>query len=485
MRRVRAAPAGTEPVDGEGDRGREVGRVTGAAAGPAPMTGRPTAAAAAASSGAVGVTRVHPRPLAHQLRLEARAAELVGEGARRTPSKASRLSARRSQTSRPMPGTTLKASPTCSTVGTAVRRWGPCGSWLRGHRLGRRGQREQRVDPLVGRRARVRRCARGRSRSGCRPPCGGRPRPRGRPSAAAGPASKHRHCVEALEARGRGRRGRRAIPRRRPAAGRPRANSPARVARARRRPSASTSPPFMSIAPEPRELLAVARQRAVLPRGRRRCRGAPAAASAAEPDPARRSEQVSGVIGRGALRSARSSASSGANAATSAAASSAPCTSPLRRRDRDERLELALGAGRDGGGVLVRSTAPRLSVPFHAMASAPHVGDARPRLRPGGHGRNLPSLRPPRAAGRAALLPRRRNRRLHAAVLLLPRPLRRHERARCGGRRDLSPGPRLPRGLHPAPRADRAAAGRRRSRGRARAYGVFGAAVSARAAPPS
>ena len=34
-----------------------------------------------------------------------------------------------SLTSSPSPGTTLNASPACSTVGTAVRRSGPLGSW--------------------------------------------------------------------------------------------------------------------------------------------------------------------------------------------------------------------------------------------------------------------------------------------------------------------------------------------------------------------
>ncbi len=34
-----------------------------------------------------------------------------------------------SLTSSPSPGTTLNASPECSTVGTAVRRSGPSGSW--------------------------------------------------------------------------------------------------------------------------------------------------------------------------------------------------------------------------------------------------------------------------------------------------------------------------------------------------------------------
>ena len=38
-------------------------------------------------------------------------------------------SARQSQNSSPWPGTTLNASPERSTVGTAVRRCGPCGSW--------------------------------------------------------------------------------------------------------------------------------------------------------------------------------------------------------------------------------------------------------------------------------------------------------------------------------------------------------------------
>ena len=53
---------------------------------------------------------------------------------------------------------------------------------------------------------------------------------------------------------------------------------------------------------------------------------------------------------------ARRSASSGASAAATAAASSAPRTSPEGDETRDERLELALGARGDGGGVRVDPT---------------------------------------------------------------------------------------------------------------------------------
>ena len=46
-------------------------------------------------------------------------------------------------------------------MGTAVRRSGPSGSWQAATRLGRRGERQQRVAPAVRRRARVRRATLG------------------------------------------------------------------------------------------------------------------------------------------------------------------------------------------------------------------------------------------------------------------------------------------------------------------------------------
>ena len=70
-------------------------------------------------------------------------------------------------------------------------------------------------------------------------------------------------------------------------------------------------------------------------------------------------------------------ASSGASAATSAAASSAPWTSPLG-------VEIATSASSSRSARVAMAAAccaihgSTASVPFHAMASAPHVGDRAP-----------------------------------------------------------------------------------------------------------
>ena len=61
------------------------------------------------------------------------------------------------------------------------------------------------------------------------------------------------------------------------------------------------------------------------------------------------------------------------------------------------------------------------TVLFHAMR-APHVGDTAPDFTLEGTGGMFTPRRPPRRARRAALLPGRRDARLHEAVLLLPRP---------------------------------------------------------------
>ncbi len=253
--------------------------------------------------------------------------------------------------------------------------------------------------------------------------------------------------VEALEARDVDERRRRATPRRRPAAARPpRTRARARRARAERRARARRRPSCRS-RPSP----GAARRRA--------CSGRcsswattvsrwPTSSSRREPEPRQarragrrrdRARSTAIALDRRLVRRQRRDERGGLLRAVHVAAG---------RRDRDERLELALGAGRDGGGVLCD---PRLhgfrTLSRNGLCTA--RGRSRPRLRPGGHGRDLPPLRPPRAARRAALLSRAtRPPVCTQAVLLLPRPLRRHERTRRGGRRHLPPGPRLARGVH-------------------------------------
>ena len=74
-----------------------------------------------------------------------------------TGAKASRRSARRSQSSSPEGGTTLKASPERRIVGTAVSRSGPVGVAAGGHELSHRRERQQSAAALLRGRAGVRR----------------------------------------------------------------------------------------------------------------------------------------------------------------------------------------------------------------------------------------------------------------------------------------------------------------------------------------
>ena len=206
-----------------------------------------------------------------------------------------------------------------------------------GDRLGGRGEGEQRVAAVVGRRARVRGAARARSRWSV-------PAALRRTTTASSPS---RRQLARPRSTGRrrsprtvrhGRTGRSATPRRRRAAARPRRSlgragraRAGRRARARRRPSCRSSPS--------REPLALARRAAGGRRGRRRCRGGRAAAAALA-RAGQADQQVGRMVGRGAGRRARSRLV-GRSAATTAAHSSAPWTSPLGERDGDERLELA------------------------------------------------------------------------------------------------------------------------------------------------
>ena len=153
-----------------------------------------------------------------------------------------------------------------------------------------------------------------------------------------------------------------------------------------------------------------------------------------------------------------------------------------RRRDADEGLELAREAGLDRGGVL-GDPGVHGSRRVPAMAG-PKVGDLAPDFAL--EGTEGPFRLADHRGQRVVLLfyPGRPHHGLHEAVLLLPRPRRRHGGPRRGRRRDLRPGPRLARELHRRPRADRAAAGRRRQARRAARTGSAPRS-SARAAPSS
>ena len=98
----------------------------------------------------------------------------------------------------------------------------------------------------------------------------------------------------------------------------------------------------------------------------------------------------------------------------------------------------------------------------HGQAS--RSGRRGARLRARGHRRHVPALRPPRREGAAAVLPRRRDHRLHQAVLLLPRQRRGVRRAGRDRGGHLGQGRGLQEVVPGQPRAQRAAAGRPRRR---------------------
>ena len=365
-----------------------------------------------------------------------------------------------------MPGTTLKASPAWSTVGTAVSRCGPVRILAARDRLGRRGQRQQRVDALVGRRARVRAA-----------PVRGHAQRAGRLAAddhglevVVGQLAglEAQAGVEAREARDVdegpdapllvAHEQQRGLREGAPRAWRARAG---RRARARRRPSCRSRP-------SP----AAARRRASAGgarRGRRRCRGGRAAAAAASPS------RSGGGAGRRRDRARSTStrsivASSGASAATSAAASSAPWTSPLgveiatsASSSRSARAAMAAACSAIHG-----STA---AVPFHDMASAPHVGDLAPDFTLEG---TDGSFRLSEHRGQRVVLLFYPG---DETVVCTKQFCSYRDRADDMSALDAAvvgishQEPRVARGVHRAPRPDRAAAGRRRPRG-GKAYGV-------------
>ena len=159
LRVVGGAAARPEPVDRERDRGGEVAGVAGAAARHRRSPGGRARSAARSSSGTVASAASMPGHRRTMSGVEASRRRARAGSRRARRSKASAASARRSQTSSPSPGTTLNASPACRTVGTAVRRSGPSGSWQAATAWAAAGEREQRVAPVVGRRAGVRRAA--------------------------------------------------------------------------------------------------------------------------------------------------------------------------------------------------------------------------------------------------------------------------------------------------------------------------------------
>ena len=125
--RMGAAAARSEAVDRDADHRGHVARVARPAA--VDADDRAPEPGAGASQQRRGLrARIHPRPAAQQLALQPHAVDRGGQAVEHVVERR-RSSARRSQSSSPSAGTTLNASPQRTTVGTAVRCSGPCGSW--------------------------------------------------------------------------------------------------------------------------------------------------------------------------------------------------------------------------------------------------------------------------------------------------------------------------------------------------------------------
>ena len=153
-----------------------------------------------------------------------------------------------SQISSPAAGTTFSASPLVMTVGTAVRWSGPSGAWRAARWRATSARASRALRPF----------------SGLAPACEARPRAvtfsvpaalrrtitASPPSGARSPASKHRHASQpANRAAWANGAWRHSSSHTSSSATSPKAAG--RPASARITPSASTSPPFMSMVPEP------------------------------------------------------------------------------------------------------------------------------------------------------------------------------------------------------------------------------------------
>jgi hypothetical protein len=243
----------------------------------------------------------------------------------------------------------LIASPTRMTVGTAVSAPGRSGRGRR-RRLRRRGEREQRVvalGPAWSPSARERPCAVTLDRAGGLAL-------HDDAVVAVGvdlTALEAQARVEAGEARDVGELAECATPRRRRAAAPPRRSRSVRSASARRTPSASTSPPFMSMLPGADQAVALAPERLVVA-------VADDGVDVAEQDealgaaPAQRDEQVRRVVG-GRARHVLDARRRGCERCRDGRALRGAARVAARRGHADERLELALGGRGDQACVLV------------------------------------------------------------------------------------------------------------------------------------
>ena len=289
------------------------------------------------------------------------------------------------------------------------------GRVVRRDQLRRLGDREQGVDPAVGRAARVRLApVRAHAqRAGGLAPDDDRVLAVGRPAGRPRSTGRRRSPRSAP----RGRTARCATPRRRRAAAPPRANASVRVASARRTPSASTTPPFMSTVPEP---VRRSPSTASAPVGSVRDDGVDVAdeQEPALPLPSSRSTR-SGACSGDEHGNALGTRLLGRQRRGDRRASSAAATSPDGVDTPTSARELALRARGDAPGPLVNPRVHATSLSCHEWHRHRRQGS---RLHPRRDRGALHPGRAPRRDRRAALLSRRRDARLHQAVLLLPRP---------------------------------------------------------------
>ena len=402
-------PRGPRPSTVSGIVGGEVARVARpAAAARRRSGGRAPRSAPLAAAAPVAVARVHPRPLAHERRVQARAADLVRHRRRGRASKASRrVGAHVADELAAVGHDVERVARADDGRHDGEARRARAGSWRAATAWAAPARASSALMPSCGRRARVRGAAVRVHLERC-PAALRLHDDRSSPSSARWPASKHRQASKPAKRVDVVERARPATPRRRRAAAPPRRRSArARRARAgrrgrgRRRPSCRPCPSRPG--GRPRARAAGGR------RGRRRCRGGRAAGGAWRPCRVR--------------RTSRSGAWSGDEHGTRstsprpAPAPRRPRRPPRRRGRRRSATRPPTSASSSRAARAAMAAACSCDPRIHGSRTLSRHGlrtsgrRRRPRLRARGHRRILPALRSPGQARRAALLPGRRHRR--------------------------------------------------------------------------
>ena len=338
----------------------------------------------------------------------------------------------------------------------------PRGSWRSATSVATCGERQQRVDALVGRRARVGGAAVRVDADAARRPCAARRRRRSRPGRSS-PASKHRHASKpAKRATWRNGDVRHSSSLTSSSAASPSSGRARRAPAAR--PSDSATPDFMSIVPDPRMS------------GPVRCGGTCAPwETTVSRCPTSRMRRVARAASRAAAGRARarprstaaattcaaSGASAVATATTSSAASASPDgdeTATSASRSRSARAARPAACSSIQGSM--RSVAFQLWPRDRRWATPPPTSSCRARRARSGS--------PTTAGERVVLLFYPGDNTPVCTKQFCSYRDRSDDMAgaRRHGRRDLPPGRRLARGVHGQARADGPAAGRRRQGGR-------------------